>query len=180
MTLYWMFDAAFPPSQAPPGAQAVLGYLGRPGFTPHVWTLPEWDRFSHLRQFPAWVPDFSRDPDSEAVSAVMAALGLGWAPHQSPARVIVFDLETRQLPGWYEAAAARVGAEGFTAVAYGSQSSVFGNAAAHVLAADWTNVAHEVPGETVVGTQYAPGPEWDWSVIGQWMWDRAGQGPRHG
>ena len=133
MTLYKCFDVAFPPQSAPDGAQAVLGYLGREGQTPHVWTMPEWDRFAHLRQYPAWVPDFGADPGAEAVQAVLAMLDHGWAPRQAETRAIVCDLETSVHPGWYQAWADRIGTEGFVSVAYGSLSTVLENAAAHTL-----------------------------------------------
>ena len=86
MALYRCFDAAYPPKTAPPGMHAVLGYLGAPGRTPHVWTLAEWQRFAALRCFPCWVPDYRRSGALEADDAVHAAMGLGWAPGQNPAR----------------------------------------------------------------------------------------------
>jgi hypothetical protein len=177
--LYKVFDAAFPPAAAPPGAQAVLGYLGREGQTPHVWTLPEWQRFGHLRQFPAWVPDFTRDPGAEADSAANAAMALGWAPHQSLPRAIVIDMETSVRRAWYAAIAARIGFRGFTPVAYGSLSTIFGNAASNNWVAAWDGIPVEQPGQDINGTQYAAGGAVDWSVIDSWLWDRAGEGPRH-
>ena len=56
MTLHHCFDAAFPPASAPPHCDSVLGYIG--GAKEYrEWTHAEWLRFSHLRQFPCWVPD---------------------------------------------------------------------------------------------------------------------------
>jgi hypothetical protein len=180
MTLYKCFDAAFPPQSAPPGAQAVLGYLGRAGQTPHVWTMPEWDRFAHLRQYPAWVPDFGADPGAEAVQAVLAMLDHGWAPRQAETRAIVCDLETSVHPGWYQAWADRIGTEGFVSVAYGSLSTVLENAAAHLWVAAWDSDPHLEPGQTIHAHQYQSGPDWDLSVIDEWLWDRGGEGARHG
>jgi hypothetical protein len=177
--LYKCFDAAFPPETAPPGAQAVLGYLGREGQTPHVWTLAEWQRFGHLRQFPAWVPDLGRAPGIEADLAVAAAAALGWAPHQPDPRVIVIDMETSIEPAWYNTAAGRIIWHGYTPVAYGSLSTVLQNAALDVWAADWNDLPRLQPGQTIHGTQYAAGGAVDWSVIDSWLWDRGGEGPRH-
>jgi hypothetical protein len=177
--LYKCFDAAFPPETAPPGAQAVLGYLGREGQTPHVWTLAEWQRFGQLRQFPAWLPDFAVPPATDAGAAVIAAMDLGWAPNQRRSRVIVCDLETSEEPAWYSIWAAGIIDRGFTPVAYGSLSAVLANAADDVWAADWNDVPQLQPGQTIHGTQYAAGGAVDWSVIDSWLWDRAGEGPRH-
>src|SRR5215469_17737441 len=185
MTLYKCFDAAFPPQSAPPGAQAVLGYIGRPGQTPHVWTLAEWQRFGHLRQYPAWVPDFGNDPDREAVEAVLAALNLGWAPHQQYPRAIVCDAETTQNPDWYARWAARIDSEGFTSVEYGSLSTIDGNHAKDEWVASWDGLAVLPAWQDADAKQYQAGAAWegvrvDLSVIDQWLWDRGGQGPRHG
>ena len=36
-------DSAYPYNyaQRPAGCQVIMGYVGRPGYTPHVWTLSE-------------------------------------------------------------------------------------------------------------------------------------------
>src|SRR5215469_9895656 len=172
MTLHKCFDAAFPPQTASPGAQAVLGYLGRAGQTPHVWTLAEWQRFAHLRQFPAWVPDFGNDPDHEAVAATIAMLDHGWAPGQPDTRAIVCDLETQVRPDWYQKWADRIGSEGFVSVAYGSLSTILQNAAAHLWVAVWDGDPVIEPGQTINAHQYDSLPAVDLSVIDQWLWDR--------
>jgi hypothetical protein len=177
--LYKVFDAAVPPATAPPGAQAVLGYIGRPGQTPHVWTLPEWQRFGRLRQFPCWVPDLTAPGNIEADAAIEAAMMLGWAPGQPNPRAIVCDLETHEVPAWYNSWAAGIIDRGFTPVAYGSLSAVLANAADDVWAADWNDVPRLQPGQTIHGTQYVAGGAVDWSVIDSWLWDRGGEGPRH-
>lgn len=185
--MFKVFDAAVPPPRPPSGVRGVLGYIGRPGFTPHVWTLGEWDRFAGLPQFPAWVPDLRAAPAAEAAGAVAAAKALGWAPDQKYPRVIVFDLETAGGPAtrdWYATAAATVTAEGFTSVAYGSLSSVLTVAAADVWLASWTGIPGVAPGQTIHATQYEAdisfaGTTVDFSTCDQWMLDRAGVGPRH-
>jgi hypothetical protein len=177
--LYKVFDASIPPATAPPGAQAVLGYIGREGRTPHVWTLPEWQRFGHLRQFPAWVPDLASDGAEEGQAAAFSAARLGWAPHQPDPRAIICDLETHEVPAWYADWADAVAAAGYTPVAYGSLSTVLFDAAQDVWAADWNDVPQMQPGQTIHGTQYAAGGAVDWSVIDGWLWDRGGEGSRH-
>jgi len=167
----------------PPGAQGVLGYIGREGRTPHVWTLPEWDRFAHLKQFPAYVPDLTLPGISEAQEAVKAAEALGWAPFQAARRAIVFDFETAQSAAtraWWQSCAAELEQLGFAGVAYGSLSTVFELAASYVLVADWDGSRALDPGQTVVGHQYLSMPAYDLSAFGQWLWDRGGEGPRHG
>lgn len=185
MTLHKVFDASTPPQSAPPGAEGVLGYIGRPGFTPHVWTAGEWDRFDHLVQFPAWLPDLNHDAQLDAMMAVAAAKDLGWAafepePHT---RLILFDGETSQIPAWYERWAAEVASGGFFAVDYGSLSTVFGNAAYDVWAADWNGFPQLEPGQTVHGDQYAAGIAWqgtrvDLSVVDDTLFARGGRGAR--
>ena len=182
-----VFDAAVPPPRALPGIDAVAGYIGRPGFTPHVWTLDEWLRFQHLPQFPFWVPNLRNNPAAEATEAVSAAMALGWAPHQKSVRVIVFDLETATGPvlrSWWAMLAGETSAQGFCAVAYGSLSTVLDVAAADVWAAAWDGIPAMQPGQTIHGTQYKAGALFagvsvDLSLVDRWLLERAGVGPRH-
>ena len=181
MTLYRCFDAAYPPAKTPAAMQAALGYIGRKGRTPHVWTLAEWQRFEGLRYFPCWVPDYRLDAAREADAAVEAALHLGWAAHQQPNRVIIADheMEGTSIRGWHEAFADRVAGHGFDAVAYGSASSVFNIGAEHVWVAAWDGKTNLPSGETVHAHQFAAFTKHDVSVVDEWLWARAGQGPRH-
>lgn len=184
MAQYKIFDASRPPESAPPGAQGVLGYVGREGFTPHVWTLAEWQRFAHLVQFPAWVPDLKANPFAEGAAAAAAVKRLGWAPHQPHRRAIIGDLETSADPEWWQKFSDQVGIEGFVAVDYGSLSTVLGNAAYDVWAADWDGIPAIVPGQTIQGDQYKANVPWqgtqiDLSVVDQWLMDAGGVGGRH-
>jgi hypothetical protein len=177
--LHRVFDAAYPPATAPPGVDAVLGYLGGQRAA-HTWTLPEWDRFRHLRQYPCYVPDTTAEsPLTAAYRAAVAAKGLGWAPFQPDRRVIICDLETQIVPGWYQQFAAELEQQGFTAAAYGSLSTILANAAAAVWVAAWDEMAQLLSGQTLHAHQYAALAAWDLSVADDWMWSRAGQGPRH-
>lgn len=177
--LYRVFDAAYPPAAAPPGVQGVLGYIGG-GRATHQWKLTEWDRFARLVQFPCYVPDFSTETAQTAAdSAVMLMKESGWAPFQTPRRVVVVDLETLNERNWYAAFASRVETQGFTAAAYGSLSTVLENAAGDVWAAAWDGSATLMSGQTIHGHQYTASNAIDYSVVDDWLFARGGQGPRH-
>ena len=184
--LYKVFDASRPPAKAPPGAEGVLGYVGQRGETPHIWTPDEWQPFSHLRQFPCWVPDTTANPAKDAAAAVDAVRALGWAVMPgAEQRAIILDGETRQFSGWYESWANEIVADGFWPVAYGSLHYVDGQFARSVWAADWDGIPILAPGETVGGTQYGANTTWegteiDLSVINGAMFARGGIGPRKG
>ena len=182
--LYRAFDAATPPGHAPPGCPAVLGYIGGKRAT-RGWTLAEWQRFGHLRQFPAWVPDTrGENPVQSAADACRAMKALGWAPNQPARRVVVCDLETEIVPQWYQIFAGGVQLAGFEAIAYGSLSTVGGNLAADVWVAAFDGSAALPPGQTVHAHQYAAdvpfgGTQVDYSMMDEWLFDRGGRGPRH-
>ena len=184
-----VFDASAPPAVAPAGVQGVLGYIGRAGKTPHVWTLEEWQPFAALRQFPCWVPDLSADPAGEAAAAAGAMTSLGWSRDLPAAstRALVADLETaggNAVAAWWARFSDAVHVNGFVAVAYGSLSTVLTVAASWVWAADWDGQATLGEGQTVVGHQDAAnvafaGTRVDYSVISPWLALRGGSGPRH-
>lgn len=186
VTLHKVFDAAFPPAAAPPGADGVLGYVGGQGRTPHVWTPEEWRRFSHLRQFPAWLPDFAADPVRDADAAADAVEALGWAKMGEPdTRLILLDGEASRFPGWYKSWADRTTVRGFYPVDYGSLFYVGANFAKDVWAADWNDVAQLPPGQSIGGEQYRANVAWDGtsidlSVITAELFNRGGIGPRRG
>src|SRR5271170_269817 len=96
MTLAHCFDAEFPPATAPPHCAAVLGYIGGP-LAARVWTLEEWDRFAHLRQFPCYVPEVGSDPHGQAAEAVALMRARGWRH----TRAVVADLEEAVDPAWW-------------------------------------------------------------------------------
>lgn len=185
MSLHRCFDAAYPPSVAPDGFEAVLGYLGG-GRALNVWTVPQWLVFHQLRQFPCWVPPIGSDPKAEAASAVAAAVELGWAADMplGETRVIIGDLETEHDAAWWKAFSDGVMSGGFLAVAYGSISTIGGNLASDVWVADFDNVAQLVPGQTVHAKQdqadvWLNNSSIDISVIDEWMFARGGRGARH-
>lgn len=184
MELFRVFDASTPPHEAPPGAEAVLGYVGRQRETPHVWSTEEWRPFAHLRQFPCWVPDTTDIPAKDAKMCIEAVRSLGWGEYKgADTRAIILDGETRQFPSWYAAWAAEIEADGFWPVDYGSAAYADANFAYSVWAADWDDIPALVPGQTVVGTQYKAnvafdGTAIDLSVISPAMFARGGIGAR--
>lgn len=176
-----VFDASVPPATAPAGCAGVLGYVGKTGFTPHVWTPAEWRRFQHLKQYPVWVPDLAANPLAEARAAAVAVEALGWAKLPDPrTRVIVCDLETHVVPAWYAKFAAAVGSRFYVAVAYGSLSTIAANLASDLWVAAWDGDPALEPGQTIRAHQYQAGPGVDLSVVDEWLWERGGTGPRHG
>jgi hypothetical protein len=185
MTLTKQFDAAYPPSSIPAGCGAVAGYIGRAGYTPHIWTPAQWQPFKGLYQVPIWVPDVNGNPAGEAADASATAAALGWAAHHPDTRTIVFDLETTVDPSWWRQLAVAVAGEGFQAVPYGSLSTVLGNGAAEVWTADWDGDFTLQGGRSVEATQYQAnvpfdGTDIDLSICSAWWTAHAGTGPRWG
>jgi hypothetical protein len=179
-----VIDAAYPPAALPVGVDGVMGYIG--GAAAHVWTPAEWQPFHAVRQYPVWVsvPGSAVDQADEAVAAARA---LGWAPDMplGETRVIICDMETIVSPAWYSIWAARILSGGFVPVCYGSLSTVLGNAAADVLAADWDGIKQIPAGQTIHGVQYAANVKLgaatvDYDLFDSWLMARGGVGPRRG
>lgn len=180
MTLSHCFDAAHPPATAPPHCAAVLGYVGGPHET-HMWTLAEWQRFSHLHQFPAWVCDYTGNAFDQANIACARVAALGWDAKLH--RALIGDVETDHNRVWWATFADQVKAHGYTPVCYGSLSSVLTNAERITWAADWNGTPALVAGETVEAVQYAHdlsygGTTVDLSVVTPELLALAGVGPR--
>lgn len=183
-----IMDAAVPPDTAPAGIEGVMGYLGGPRAL-RAWTLPEWLRFSHLAQFPVYVPDLNADPVAQAHQAVTLAQNLGWAAHMPEPgnRVIIFDLENLIGRAWYADAAAVVTGAGFTPGCYGSLSTVLENAAELVIAAAWVSggaFPGLPPGQTIDGLQWEANVPVgntmvDYNVFTPGLFARGGLGARH-
>ena len=182
VSLYQMFDAAYPPSSPYPGCQAVAGYIG--GNTPHVWTAAEWQRFGHLRQFPIWTGYAEANPTHHGKQAVAAMQALGWAAGRPNRRAVIVDEETEVNAAWIDAFAAVVWAAGYQTFIYGSLATVLDNPPKEgYLVADWNDVPAVPPYAHVIGHQYKPNVAWDGtqvdlSVISEEMLVHGGQGPR--
>jgi hypothetical protein len=176
-----MFDAAFPPQSAPPGAVAVLGYVGGRGLDrdTHVWTLAEWQRFAHLRQFPAWACNTDVSPETSGEIATEEAELLGWSRNGS--RALVGDMETQADLKWWQSFEIAVRSSGMIPVCYGSASTVAGNKPSRIFGADWDDNkaipagwdAHQYEGNVPFG-----GTLIDWSALTPVMLRLGGEGKR--
>jgi hypothetical protein len=184
VTLHKQFDAAYAPTSAPPGCTVVAGYIGGSEAL-NVWTPAEWRRFRDFYQVPIWVPDIDADPKDQASQACAASKALGWEPGLPNRRLLVFDLELAEVPGWYASVAAEVAAQGFQAAAYGSLATVLANKAAVVWAADWDADYAMDHGQSIEATQYAADIAWqntqvDYSAVSDWWTAHCGVGARLG
>lgn len=176
-----VFDASRPPLTAPAGFAGVLGYIGRPKFTPHVWTIAEWERFTKLVKFPAWVPDLAVHAGDEAaaITAALDELGFG-----GKTGTVVIDYETAGAAeaAWHSHLAQALGHKGYAAMAYGSLSTVMGIGASEVWVADYDgNAVLEPAGMTVHAHQFRAnvpyaGTELDYSVADAWLMARGFRG----
>jgi hypothetical protein len=182
-----IMDAAVPPPFVPPGIDGVMGYIGGARAT-RTWTLADWLKFSHVVQFPVYVPDITADPRAQAADAVARAKARGWAIMPEPARrVIIIDMEAEADREWYAVVANEIMVGGFEPAAYGSLSTVLENAAELVIAAAWSggSALPAVPaGQTIGGLQWEPnvpvgGTMVDYSVFTPALFARGGVGPRH-
>lgn len=182
--LFHVFDAAFPPVAAYPGCQGVCGYIYGP--TPHVWTLDEWLRFSHLRQAPIVLYDRAKNATAEGRAAAAAAVALGWRAHAAVRRVIWLDMELTQDPAWISAWAQAVRGAGFEPGDYRSLSSLVaggdpGIAMKWIAAWDGAPVVEDLA--QVVGHQYQANIAFGGTTIDLSVFDGSalgafGHGPR--
>jgi hypothetical protein len=176
MTLTRCFDASLQiPELAPDGCEAVLGYIG--GNAAHVWTVAEWDRFGHLRQFPCWVADLGSSATKQAADAVGAAKRLGW--HET--RAIVADLESASDLSWWDEWAGEVSKLHYEPTWYGSASVAGVYTAKFKWVAEFDNDP-DLP-EGWAAKQYAanvevPGGVVDLSVISSGLIAHGGVGAR--
>jgi hypothetical protein len=182
MSLYRMFDAAYPPQQPYPGCQAVAGYIG--GNTPHVWALDEWLRFSHLVQFPIWTGYAENDAAGHGQQCAATMHRMGWRPGDSNRRAVILDEETQVDAAWVDAFSTQIWDAGYQTFVYGSLATVLQVPPKEgYLVADWTGVPAIPPYHNVVGCQYQANIAWDGtqvdlSVITEAMLAHGGGGPR--
>ena len=174
MTLTRCFDAEWPPGAVPPGAGACLGYIGRERLDDdaHVWTVPQWQPFAGIRQFPCWVCNTANSPQVSARAAAAAMFQLGWRQH----RALVYDTEALIDPAWCKAFEVALQAIGPLPVHYESESVIGKNGATRVWAALWD-------GRPVLqggwwAKQYMSGGGLDWSVVSPELLANAGVGRR--
>jgi hypothetical protein len=178
-----VIDAAYPPAAVPAGVSGVMGYVG--GAAAHVWTPAEWQPFHAVRQFPIWVAELAESPEVSGRDAAAAVAKLGWVSKPAGTRLIICDLETNVDAAWYIGWATTVADSGYQPVAYGSLSTVLGNAAAANIVADWDGIKSIPAGQTIHGVQYQANvkvgaTEVDYDLFDSWLMARGGVGPRHG
>jgi hypothetical protein len=183
--LFRAFDAAYPPQQAPPNCQAVLGYLG--GYATHTWTLDEWDRFKDYRQAGYWVYNaaWAKDGYGEGVEACTAARALGWIPFAENRRVIGNDMETAVNPAYCRDFQMACNVMGFTSFTYGSIGNILedGDYGLGIVVANWNDVPQIDPATGVIGDQYLADQPWedttvDYTVFSGTVLKHFGVGPR--
>jgi hypothetical protein len=186
MALFRMFDASVPPDKPYPACQAAGGYIG--GATPHVWTLQEWLRFSHLRQLPIWTADFNPGAPSAAEQgrlAAAAAVALGWHAHAPHRRAIALDMETSEDAAFVADFAVAARAGGFVVWPYGSKSTIYADPHADgYWVAAWDDIAGLENMADIMAHQYEAdipfgGTQIDLSVMSGEAYARLGRGPRH-
>jgi hypothetical protein len=176
MALTRCFDASIQiPEVTPDDCGAVLGYIG--GSAEHVWTLAEWTRFSHLRQFPCWVADVGTSAEKQAADAVAAAHKLGW----NAGRAIVADMESANNPGWWNEWSKAVTNLHYRPAWYGSESVSGDYSASFKWVALWDNDPKLRAGWSA--KQYAanvtvPGGVVDLSVLDESLLIHGGRGAR--
>ena len=152
-------DASTPPASAtelPDGTEAVLGYLGSPGSTPHIWTKEEWQPFEHLMQMGIWVADFNINPVKQARQAADAAHSLGWF-RKGPAafRAVLGDFEAVKDPAWIGEWGIQLRNDGYIALGYESDGVLNANPRLDGVVLAQPNQPPRVPrGQLIVGRQY--------------------------
>jgi len=182
MSLYRMFDAAYPPTIAYPGCQAAAGYIG--GNTPHVWTAEEWQRFGHLYQFPIYVGAGRALGTDDGKAAADAMHSMGWRPGDPNRRACVLDMEDDIASNYVNEFAAVLWESGYETLIYESLGALQCNPCKEgVWLADW-NGEPDIPAyASVVAHQFAGNVAWDGtqvdlSVVTGGMLAHGGQGPR--
>src|SRR6185437_6296933 len=164
---------------------AFAFYLGRPGFTPHVWTEAQIDRQTLRYALPVWVPDLQPRGDLSPMQGAADGQDAAAALHQLgvPRGVAVrVDMETEVSVGYLRQFRSQLNIAGYWYGPYGSASTVFGNpqGGAGYWVADWTGHPHEYDHPGVSATQYASasqaGTAWDLSELAPralgHLWDR--------
>jgi hypothetical protein len=178
MTLTRCFDAAYPPLTAPPGAGAVLGYIGSDHLDRdfHIWTPAEWLPFKGLRQFPVWECNPAVNARASASTAVGEMRRLGW----NYGRALIGAMETYIAPDWWAAFGGEVRALGMFPVCYGSESTVYRNDATWYWEALYDGIPALPAGRpSTLAKQYLSLGSLDWSVVSPELLQHGGQGPRN-
>ena len=180
-------DASTPPADAkdlPAGTEAVLGYLGSPGRTPHIWSAYQWHPFEHLLQMGIWVCDFNESPVKQARQAANAAHALGWSRHLFDTRGIIGDFEAVNDPAWIGEFGLKLREDGYVPLGYESSSVLNANPRLDGIILAQPNQPPVVPhGQLIIGRQYKWGVQAGSTTVDLDVFDSSvrhlfGHGPR--
>jgi hypothetical protein len=159
-----MFDASIPPAQAYPGCVAVAGYIG--GNTPHIWTIPEWQRFGALVQFPIWVGAGRSDGAYDGQAAAGAMHAHGWNPGSPNRRGCVLDMEGQVNPGYVDEFGVSIWQAGYQTFIYEDLAALGGNPAKEgIWLALWDGLADIPAYAAVLAHQYLPNVAWQGTTV---------------
>lgn len=193
MTLYQGADGIKPGIPLPAGTKILCVYVGAfdlpdPPDAVHVWSVEECNLYldpdsplyggPDLRVLPLFVHDFGADPAKVAANAADALLDMGWSDKLG--RLIYLDVETLVDPVFVNGVDSELGRRGFRLGKYGSAGYI--NRNPPVAGGTWMALLQRrrptiLPPGTV-GQQWAFGPQWDFDVFSQFVYDNCGQGLR--
>jgi hypothetical protein len=160
VTLVRMKDASVEPATLPEGVKVVAGYIG--GNTPHVWSVAEWDRFAGVKKLPVFVHEQGASGTEEGWAALKRLYQL-LVPKGT---LVVLDMETLVEPAAVLNFRALMNWGGYYCGTYGSADFIFGNPNCYgYWVADYDKKPQLFPHHGVFATQYAPGTDWDSSVL---------------
>lgn len=170
MALIQAVDAATPALGAiPPQAKVVLGYVGAPGHTPHIWTLTEVNavRATGRQWWPIWVPAqglMSAATGQAAARGMLAALPRYSVAAGTPC---FFDVERSSWEASQAGVRAAVAAfkQAMRAAGYSRPLGYVPRAAGIDWIANWTNSPPAALPAGVIGQQYRSTNSWDFSVF---------------
>jgi peptidoglycan hydrolase-like protein with peptidoglycan-binding domain len=168
-------DAAFLPDPLP-DTDGFCFYIG--GDTPHVYTAAEITQLKARYRY--LLPIFTRsDPPGPGAAADVAEAVSQLRTAGAPAGTLVaWDSETSTDAGYIRDVFARLNADGYKLIDYGSQSFVSGNQNpdGYYWGGDWTGVPHLHPGDVMTQWVSFSGYDESLAVSSLPFWDtRAGQ-----
>lgn len=163
MTDFTMADAAFPVDLDGTSFPAVAGYFGGPNAY-NVWATADWGKFPGYK-LPIWVAGY--DGYGEGHQAVNSLKFLN-VPAGSCTAI---DLEGRVDNTYLNHYGQALHYAGYKVWVYGSASTVFGNVPLNgYWVADYAGIGPFMYDHAAVrATQYASGPNYDLSLVKEWV-----------
>lgn len=164
------YDAAYPPSAPPAGADGVCGYIG--GDAVNVWSLADWESQPARYRLPIFVRSNPPGPGAAAdVSTAVRKLHTIGAPRGT---LVAWDMETGVDASYISQVHGLIDQAGYRLIVYGSQSYVRSNRNPSGLywGADWTGHPHITAGDVM--TQWVSHASYDLSEAQDNLafWDR--------